>query len=354
MKYTVLRPISSWEPHIIETLDSTFFLKGDYEIIFCADRDSAVVSQARILCRTHGTGRVVTGPSNILINPKLSNLDRGWRRAKGAWVVMVDSNVLMPPDTFQRIEAAWVARTGLVSAPAIGARPETFWAEVECAFLSYQARWQILADMLGIGFAQGKVMCCGKEQFERWGGLEALDAQPAEDAAATKMVRNHGRKVRLPSKLFEQLLGQRSLKQIWDRQLRWAKLRRHTFQFLYFLELFTTLAPTMVGFYFFPFATVAMLLLGYLIENLYTRWKGWYWSWRTPFAMLTRDILLLGIWTKGWFGNDFTWDGKSLFLSQRDEKEKRHTHNQHHTAYENGSTAAERKNRPYDPNGQGR
>ena len=56
-------------------------------------------------------------------------------------------------------DRAWRRDTGLVCAPPIGCRPDGFWAELECAFLNtYQARWQYLADTIGVGFAQGKTM----------------------------------------------------------------------------------------------------------------------------------------------------------------------------------------------------
>ena len=82
---------------------------------------------------------------------------KGWRAARRDWIVIADSNVLMPRDYIERLFATWRADTGLVASPPIGCRPHGFWAELECAFLNtYQARWQYLADALGVGFAQGK------------------------------------------------------------------------------------------------------------------------------------------------------------------------------------------------------
>ena len=123
---------------------------------------------------------------------------KGWRAAAHDWIVIADSNVLMPPDYIQRLFASWRADTGLVASPPVGCMPHGFWAEIECAFLNtYQARWQYFADTLGFGFAQGKTMFWRRAVLEHAGGIRALAADPAEDAASTKIVRAAGLKVRL-------------------------------------------------------------------------------------------------------------------------------------------------------------
>ena len=106
---------------------------------------------------------------------------------------MADSNVLMPRDYMQRLLATWRPDTGLVCAPPIGSHPRGFWAQMECAFLNtYQARWQYFADTIGLGFAQGKTLFYRRSDIEAAGGLRALAAEAAEDAASTKIVRASG------------------------------------------------------------------------------------------------------------------------------------------------------------------
>ena len=78
----------------------------------------------------------------------------------------------------------------------------------------------------GFGFAQGKTMLWRRADLERAGGIEALAKEVAEDAASTKIVRAAGRKVRLVAQPFPQPLGHRSASEVWNRQLRWARLRR--------------------------------------------------------------------------------------------------------------------------------
>ena len=104
--------------------------------------------------------------------------------------------------------AAFRDDTALVISMPIGSRPEGFWANVECAVLNtFQARWQYGAEAIGIGFAQGKNMMWRREVLDRAGGIRALAAEIAEDAASTKIIRAQGLKVRLVDMPFEQPLG---------------------------------------------------------------------------------------------------------------------------------------------------
>jgi Glycosyl transferase family 21 len=117
-----------------------------------------------ILARSARKRRRATGAIS-LSRGRTNNVLKGWRAARHDWIVIADSNVLMPRDYIDRLFASWRADTGLVASPPIGCRPQGLWAELECAFLNtYQARWQYLADALGFGFARGKTMrasdCC--------------------------------------------------------------------------------------------------------------------------------------------------------------------------------------------------
>ena len=146
----------------------------------------------------------------------------------------------MPRDYIQHLMAAWRPDTGLVCSTPIGSRPDGFWAEVECAFLNtLQARWQYAGEAVGLGFAQGKSMLWNKPMLDANGGIRALAAEIAEDAAATKLVNGLGLRVNLVAAPFEQPLGRRTLGEIWSRQARWARLRRVTFPLFFAPEILT-------------------------------------------------------------------------------------------------------------------
>ena len=159
---------------------------------------------------------------------------RAGAHAAHDWIILADSNVLMPRDYIQLLFASWRPIPASSPRRRSAAGRTDFWAELECAFLNtYQARWQYVADALGFGFAQGKTMLWRRADLERAGGIEALAKEVAEDAASTKIVRGAGLKVRLVDRPFAQPLGRRSAAEVWNRQLRWARLRRASFLALF-------------------------------------------------------------------------------------------------------------------------
>ena len=291
---SLVRPICGMENHVEETLRSAFHLDYPrYEIIFCAAtaNDPAVALARRLIAAYRPVpARLLIGNETISDNPKLNNVCKGWRAAAYDWIVMADSNVLMPRDYIQRLLAAWRADTGLVASPPVGSRPDGFWAELECAFLNtYQARWQYTSDSIGLGFAQGKSMLYRKRLIENAGGIHALAAEPAEDAATTKIVRDAGLRVRLVDAPFEQPLGDRRAGEVWARQLRWARLRQASFKRYYALEIFGSgFVPLAAAAYIaaaagLPLASViAVAAIWYGAEAALAHTAGWHLSWRSP------------------------------------------------------------------------
>src|SRR5215472_9790830 len=136
---SLVRPLCGIDNYAAETLRSTFEL--DYprcEILFCvADKADPVLPLVKALIAAYPAvaARLLIGDDRVSANPKLNNVVKGWRAAAHDWIVIADSNVLMPRDYIQRLFASWRADTGLVASPPIGSRPQGFWAEIECAFL---------------------------------------------------------------------------------------------------------------------------------------------------------------------------------------------------------------------------
>jgi ceramide glucosyltransferase len=265
--------------------------------------------------------RLLIGADATSPNPKLNNVIKGWNEARHDWIILTDSNVMLPRDYIQRMQAGWRAGTGLVCSVPIASRPANFWAELECAFLNtFEARWEYAADTLGIGFAQGKNMLFRRDIVEAGGGIRALGAEMAEDAAATKLVRAAGLTVRLVDNPFEQPLGRRVGAEVWRRQVRWARLRRMTFPLYFLPELLPGIVPPLLA---GAYAAVAMglspwvfaLLLAlpwYGAELALARRAGWHSSWRMPAAFLLRDLLIPALWVAAWLGDSFAWRGTAM------------------------------------------
>ncbi|UFN47279.1 ceramide glucosyltransferase [Roseomonas sp. OT10] len=322
---SIVRPVCGAEPFLAETLGSGFRLDHPaYELVFCAARadDPAVPVVRRLMAANPAIpSRLLLGDDPVSGNPKLNNCVKGWRAARHDWVVLADSNVLMPPDYLQRLRAAWRPDSGLVCSTPLGTRALGFWAGIEAAFLNtLQARWQYAGERLGRGFAQGKSMLWHRPTLESLGGIAALGAEIAEDAAATKLVRRAGLRVHLVDDPFAQPLGRRTAAQVWSRQARWARLRRVTFPGLFLLEglvsaiLAALLGMLAAGLSGHPAwaAAASILLLSYGAEAWLARSKGWEAPWWLPAAALVRDAMVLGLWVHGWAGDRVTWRGNTM------------------------------------------
>ena len=312
---TILRPVCGLEHQLDQTLTTTFHIAyPSYEILFCAARasDPAVpLVQRLIAAHPHVSARLLIGDDPVSANPKLNNLVKGWRAAAHPFVLMADSNVLLPPNTLTRLLDLWTPGTGLVSSPPIGVQPEGAWARLECAFLNtFQARWQLASDRIGNGFAQGKMLFWQRDLLNDAGGIAALGHDMAEDVAATKLVRAAGLTVRLPARLFAQPIGPRSLHAVWGRQLRWSRVRRLGFPLYFLPELLAGAAfPLAATLALAPSAALPFLVLWYGAEYLLARVDDWP---RSPADIATwalRDALLPALWLASWASSSFEWRG---------------------------------------------
>ena len=328
-KISLVRPLCGIEPFGEETLRSTFGLDyPDYEIIFCVQRGSdPIVPLAERIIAEHPDqpARLLIGDDPISSNPKLNNCVKGWNAAGHDWIILADSNVLLPKDYIQTLLKAWDDKTGLVISMPIGSQPQGFWAEVECAILNtFEARWMFAGEILGLGFAQGKNMLWRRQLLEDAGGIAALAAELAEDAAATKIVSAAGLKIRFVDMPFEQPLGPRKALDIWSRQVRWARLRRVTFPAYFapepisgaFLPLLL-IGIAAYGYDWNPAAVVAAFAaVLYGAELILANVAGWFVNWASPIACIVRDIGFPLMWLTACLFDDFTWHGKSMSVKE--------------------------------------
>jgi ceramide glucosyltransferase len=335
---SIVRPVCGVERFSEETLRSGFELDyPDYELIFCVARGTdpiVPIVQKMMAAYPAIPSQLIVGDERISDNPKLNNCVRGWDAARHEWVILADSNVLMPRDYVQRLRASWRPDTGLVCSTPAGSHPDGFWAEVECAFLNtLQARWQYAGEALGFGFAQGKSMLWRKDILDERGGIRALGAEIAEDAAATKLVRKAGLHVHLVDAPFRQPLGRRTASEVWYRQLRWARLRRVTFPLFFAPEISSgAMLPMLAGGLFAAGYgwSVAATVLGvatcwYGPELVMARLKGWPLSWRSLPTFIVRDALLLPMWAYAWVAVQIEWRGNAMSVRTKGAEQLRAT-----------------------------
>jgi len=247
---SILQPVCGLENNLEETLRTSFQIDyPTYELLFCAAslNDQAVpIVKGLIAAFPSVNARLLVGNERFSENPKLNNLMKGWNAASYDLIVISDSNVWIPPDYIQRLMECKPLGTAFVCSPPVAVDIRGLAASIEAAFLNtYQARWQLTADHLGIGYVQGKTMMFSRQELEEYGGITEFATEAAEDAAASKIARRHNKLVQLVKFPFPQPLGSRSFSDVWKRQVRWAELRRRSFPLAYSAEITTGAAlPT--------------------------------------------------------------------------------------------------------------
>lgn len=321
---SLLRPVKGLDAFDLETLESSFAQDyPGYEVIFCAasaDDPACAPIRAMIAAHPEVPAQLLVGETWITRNPKLNNLAKGVAAARSDWLAMADANLLLAPDYLAGLADSWAGNTGLVSGPALGARAENLWGAVECAFLNTsQARWQLAADALDLGFAQGKTMFWNRRILEAGGGLPGLGRNMAEDVAATKLVRRQGLNVSLPAKTSVQPVGRRSLKAVWQRQLRWSRVRRDGFPGLFAAEIAQGPALGVSSLLVFAalgaapvWMAAAFLALWYGIEAGFARALGLTLQPRDLVAMVLRDVMQPAIWVATFARRGFDWRGNEM------------------------------------------
>lgn len=323
-RITLIRPVAGLDPFDAETLASSFHQDWpDYEVIFCApSADDAAVPLVRqlIAAHPHVKARLLTGQKRITGNPKLDNIWKGWEASDAPWVCMSDSNVILPPDYLRTLAGRWRADTGLVTSPACGLRPEGLAGRIEAAFLnSNQGRLQLCAGTLGWGYAQGKTLFWNRALLESWGGLMPLGRWLAEDVASTKLVRAAGKNVHLAPRLYPQPIGHKSFKQVWDRQLRWSRVRRDGFTPTFPSEILNgTFLPVLLmvtglGLGGFGFGWLALYLAVWFgAEWVLCKGAGWPAGPADVLAMVLRDMMMPVIFALTFASRQIEWRGTAM------------------------------------------
>ncbi|MEZ5722461.1 MAG: ceramide glucosyltransferase [Paracoccaceae bacterium] len=321
---SLLRPVKGLDPFDRETLASSFALDyPDYEVIFCAaagDDPACAEIRSMIAANPGVKARLLVGDTRLTNNPKLNNLSKGVAAARADWLVMADANLMLPPDYLAGLADSWRPDTGLVSGPPLGYRAGNFWGAVECAFLNTsQARWQLAADALGLGYAQGKTMLWSRRVLDAGGGIVALGRDLAEDVGATKLVRGQGLRVCLPHRLSAQPVGTRTMRAVWDRQLRWSRVRRDGFPGLFVAEILQGPVPglsILLGLgaadALTPWLAAAFVAVWYGAELTFARALGLDLRPRDAAAMIARDLAQPLVWAATFARRGFDWRGTEM------------------------------------------
>jgi ceramide glucosyltransferase len=326
---SILKPVKGVEPDLKTNLESFFYLDYPYfELLFCVPthRDPAVkVIEALIAKHPWVNARLFVEEQNIGPNPKVNNLIRAYELATYDWILVSDSNVLVPPEYLKRLVAHLDPGVGMITSVVAGRYPRKAGGELEATFLNtWYARWMCIAEAAGKTCVVGKSMLFRRSVAERFGGMRNLARYLAEDYMAGEAMQRLGLKVIIASDPICQVIGKYEFKTFWLRHLRWGRIRKAQAPLAFAFEpLSGSIISGLLGAWALSGSTslTGMSFSQFLVVHL-TLWSACDFlqmrklnpelRWTGALAWFARELLALPLWAHIASGNTVNWRGNKL------------------------------------------
>jgi ceramide glucosyltransferase len=303
-----------------EEAQASIFMQSypDYEVLFgVAEASSPAVEIVQKLKLAHPevAARILQSHCDLAVSPKLNTLAAPLASAAHDFVLTKDSNIIFDPDTLASYMQSFTAGVGLVVGVPVAGRPEGLAGHIEAFLLNGHARLLLTASALNRGFGVGKAMLFKRSDLARAGGFEAMAYTLAEDTAISRGLAAVGLETVFAHKTLRQIIGRRTLREIYDRQLRWSVIRRaHEPATFPFEPLASPLPAAIAAAIAAPLAGLSAgsafalsLFVWFGCEILVAWLKGWEVSILSPLAFAGREILALAVWLRAWTTDDVVW-----------------------------------------------
>ena len=302
-----------------------------YEVLVsAAETDSAALAIMRgLVNRTEAPARILHSRETAAVSPKLNTMMPAFVAARNDFLLTKDSNITFAPDTISNLMESFVPGVGLVCVVPVALRPKTLAGVIEANLINRDARLLLTVSAFGKGFGVGKAMLFRRSDLERAGGVRALSHTIAEDSALQKCMDAIGLKTVFAGVPVDQEIGARRLRDVYDRQARWAAIRRKEAPLSFPVEPVACALPAALA------GALAAPLIGlgaidgfgititgfYLAEFGVSVCKRWSISPWAPIAFLGRDLILLAAWAAAWATREVIWAGQRKAVhAPRDRK----------------------------------
>ena len=325
---SVIIPIKNMEPDLEEAFASVYSQSYPrFEVLItAAEEDSWAIDAGRKVASRfpHIVSLFLLGNKRITLNPKVSNVAPAIIAAKCSVILIKDAGVHLADGQLGELVRSLTVGTGMVCAVPIGARPETFWAEIECAVMNnYQAPLLMAGSILQLDIGFGKVMLFNRRDLDSVDGISTMAAKIGDDHALAKALAQVGLRTVFAASVIKQPLGRRTLREVWDRQLRWMVIRRDEEPLAFLAEPFlgagfSTLAgaaaATSLDAAWWVVAA-STLVFWLTTETVVVASQGWSWSWRFLLTGLCRELLIIALWGRALFTRKVRWAGQPFDIN---------------------------------------
>ena len=313
-------PIKDWAPGFRPSQGSVFELDyPEFDVTAtAAETESRAVSamQSVIDAYPGHAARIVHSTASFAVSPKVNNMFQAIEDAKYDLIATKDSNIELPPQTARAAVAAMTEDVGLVTAITEAKDARNLAAKIEASLMN-QSHARILhaAAAIGLGFGLGKLMSFKRSDLHRAGGFDAIAHTVGEDSATAHALASIGLRTVIIGAPIYQMLGVRRFSDVYNRQMRWAVIRRQNelpgflvepLGLSVFVALAAAFAAPVIGWSALA-AFFGVLLFWFVCETALAFARGWDVSVSAPAVMVARDAMMTSVWLRAWFTKRVVW-----------------------------------------------
>ncbi|XP_071453422.1 ceramide glucosyltransferase [Hetaerina americana] len=227
---SILKPLMGVDPHLFGNLESFFTMSyPTYELLFCIedDIDPSIMLVKRLQEKYPNVdSKIFIGGERVGVNPKINNMQPGYRAAKHELIMISDSGIRMKEDTLLDMVHHMKDNVGLVHQMPFSSDREGFAGTLEKIYFgTVQARIYLAADFVGVNCHTGMSTIMRKALIDEVGGIKAFGCYLAEDFFFAKSMTDRGWRISICSQPAWQNSGICEVNSFQARLTRWAKLR---------------------------------------------------------------------------------------------------------------------------------
>ncbi len=326
---SVLKPFRGLDPDAYENLAS--FCRQDYpeyEMVLCIDpEDEKVLQVVEQVQRDFPqcSIRVLFGSGRLATNDKVAKLARLVAEARHETVVISDSDVRVGQDYLRAMTAPLRdPKVGAVTCFYVHADHHSFIDRMQTAGMisDFYAGILVAWQLDGIKFALGPSIATTRARLAGFGGYASIENRPADDLLVGRLIAEQGYEVRLLRYSVLTVSDYHSMRDLFQKRLRWIVVMRHMRPWGHVGLLFTqglawSLAAVMVQ----PSMAVAAAYFGaYMALRSAITWMIGVHGLRQPHSLRQVpliplwDAVAFAIWLASFTQSSVRWRGAEYYI----------------------------------------
>lgn len=328
---TILKPVCGLDVALYENLRS--FCHQDYpqyQVVFGVQHvaDPAIPVIERLIAEFPNIDIALIVDSRVAgANLKVSNLDNMYRAAKHDFLVIADSDMRVNEKYVATVVAPFAdSQVGAVTCLYKGTPAKGPASLLGSMFINEWFLPSVLvsAKIREIRFCFGATMAVRRHLLDMIGGFKALSHYLADDYMLGKLISAHGYKVALSGYVVENVVLEKTLKELLQHELRWARTVRtveplgHAFSFVMYGVPLALVAALMVDLTFdsewFEQALVLLAVSLRVWMHVAVRRKLALPKDHSLWLVPVRDILCFVVWGASFLGRRVAWRSRTVVV----------------------------------------